>query len=224
MKFTKILLATALCASFYACNQEEDVIISPDTAVTLKADSLENSEVEKLTDYSYRLSQTPEFTTMRAKVADFNFNMNYNFDSDWESREDLEDWLSNNLSMTQFNSVAEGVAAFDEAGEYTKAFYGGNRSFFASVLSGTPGQIAVILEPITINPTTPVATTSCDDDCFEAYDNSMQQAFNGWVADLDFADLMGGGDYWYEDAEINYSAHSNAAENALWDCFDACDE
>lgn len=224
MKFTKILLVTVLCASFYACNHEEDVILSPDTAVTLKADGLDNSQVAKLTDYCYKLSQSPEFTTMRAKVADFNFNLDYNFDSDWDSRDDLEDWLSNNLSMTHFNSVAGGLAAFDEVGVYTKAFYGGNASFFASVLTGTPGQIAVILEPITISPVTPVVTNSCDDDCFNDYDNNMEQAFNGWVSDLNFADLMGGDQYWYDEAEINYSAHSNAAENALWDCFDACDE
>jgi hypothetical protein len=223
MKLTKILLVVALCASIFSCTQEEDVTTFQDSSVTLKADSLSTCEVAKLSEYCVRLSQTLEFTEMRDKVADFSFKMDYHHDSNWQSRDDIGDWLSNNLNLTHFTSVTEGLDAFDEIGQYTKAFYGGNGSFFASVFTGSPGQIKVILEPITYDPTTTVSTGPCDDYCFGEYDNNLEQAFNGWVSALNFADLMGGGEFWLNDAEFGYRAHVQAADNALWDCLDDCD-
>lgn len=222
MKITKIMLAAALCLSLFACTQEDADVSGTQSTVNTKNSGLTQAEVEDLTDQCEVLSLSSDFIQMRAASQEFLQKMNYNIEN-WRTPSQLAKWLNINLNQTQFQSAQDALDSFANVSSLSKNFYASNASFFQNAFLGTPGQIKIILEPISVNPgPSPIATQSCDDDCLDAYDNSLNHAFNGWKANLDYADLTGDpSDYTY--AEDAYLAHTQAAYIKVWECFDACD-
>lgn len=223
MKITKFLLL-ALSLSIFSCTQE-DVSVTPETssATNLKDRELTERDVERLKKEFDGIMQSSAFIEKKQKTVEFIELMGYNFSEDWTTRADVERFLEDNLSQTEFTSVGDGLAAFDNLDRLTKSFYVANNSFYEELSFGTNEQIKDILHPITIQPDVPVQTTnSCDDDCLAEYEADLEFALDVWIVNMDFGDYSGQSSY-YTFADTHFYDMLNNAEVEVWSCFDDCD-
>ncbi|MES2484536.1 MAG: hypothetical protein V4581_01110 [Bacteroidota bacterium] len=224
MKITKMLLL-ALSLSLFSCSQE-DVQTTPDThtASNLRtAAGIKDSEVKRLTAKCLEISKSVEYLDKKAKGIAFAGKMHNVFLSNWHTRNDVANWLSSNLSQTEFSTVNEGLLALDNLNVATKKYLVANQAFFNDLWPANTAQIRVILHPIITAPGLPVlATNSCDDDCLDQYQSDIELALDGWIGDMEFGDYSGQTSY-YNHADANFTFFMQSAEQAAWNCFDACD-
>jgi len=225
MKITKIsLLALAFSLTFFSCSQE-DVQIAPETASSsnLRTGGITAAKVTELKNQCAAISKSALYISKKAKSDKFIDMMNNNFSSSWTSKSTFQAWLTNNLSLTKYKDVQEGLAGYDAVITSTKQFYVANQSFYNSLWQASTGQIKVILTPIIIDPAVPEqSTNSCDDDCLDDYQDSIDLALDVWIGDMEFGDYSGQSHY-YALADSHFSFFMQAAEDAVWNCFGNCD-
>lgn len=172
MKNVKILLFSFLCV-LMSCANEDPVSYGNSDKESFKLKSktsLTSEEVEGLREQLMIIAQTQEWAHKQAAVQYFVSNMKTDV-VEFKDRQDLETWLTGGgLQKTSFNSVNDGLDAFDTMVAKVAVVMNANLSFYESLAIAKTDQLQIIFEPIRTPISAVPSVTPCQNTCIALFE------------------------------------------------------
>ncbi len=198
-----------------SCSKEDNP--NSDSSALNKG-KLTTTELEKLQDEFKQIILSSEYIDLENLAKSMADALNQEVNVPFEKRSDFENWVTQNLSKTDFISVVDAMDAYDDLNKASYDLDKEYNSFYVALEGLEIDDILIILEPQLPFPNLQTSSTPCQNYCMDTCSDNIDALDAGYAANMGNYNTHIGRAY----ARIQYFVSITAIVDIYNGCMSSC--